>query len=284
MAFDPTNATAVTIAGIFPAWDEGTKEHYAVRGGATAVRTVVCEWSRRGAMIQQLIGVATGSGVNLTVNPGERYPDATWMAVGEADVEGVGIMNNDGMMIGYQYARITVTYKNIDFTLGPAGGGSFQLEIGQDAIVLSTGSDPVFKWEGVDEDLLPEITPPLLIGTALICVPQSSIPDFYTKTYGSVLNIVSKVNAAPLFGAPKGTIIYRGASALGRLTPNGIEVHDLGHRLEWREQEWNKFFDPKRSVWDYIQLKHTTQRYFVEADLSLFQPQSLQPGGGITGL
>lgn len=299
MTIDP--ATSITVNGI-RCYDEGFEEFYKVRGGAGATWKLVCAWNDRRSLIQSLIGTTAGGGVNLSVNPNARSPEDPILAVSEIKTEGIGLLDI-GLygMAKFELCRMYVIFSNLDFSFGGAGG-TIQLDIGEDLMLFpDDGSDTsIFKW-GSGADITPAVVPALPVGLVNFCVPQAGIPQLRNRVQVDILSYVDCVNSDTFLGAAAGTVMYKGATALGRFVSGNasasvVEAHDLGHRLQWRRIPWNYWMNPATQIFDKILFKTANPAlgkaagdpFFTEKAFSpVFDPaaiNNLQSGGAITGL
>lgn len=268
--FDPGGLTSIVVGGV-QCWDESAEEDFK-RSGSTATRQLLCRWTDRMTLVAALVGMGIGGGVLQVITPAMQYPDASWLIADGAQPKGVGVpyVNPVSGMIAYKYARVTVVYKTLDYTVGGFGGGAFQIDFG--SYVLSAPQDePSYRWaEGTDlnKDLPVNASPNVSVATATIVIPQRNEPNIVTKM-GSILDLVDHVNGDPFLGAAKGTMLYKGATSFGRKVGNGIDAYDFLHKVYWRKYPWNTYYNPRTGLWQKIKHKATGQPLFPDGNLDV---------------
>ncbi|MGD0462157.1 MAG: hypothetical protein ABSB74_06690 [Tepidisphaeraceae bacterium] len=123
MALDST--TAITFLGV-QVWDEGTEENFVRTGNSTAVRTMLCAWEDRVAIINQIRGGGVQLGAYYYYNLSQAYPDAPFLPFDSIHVEGLpgenGLTVGPNGLVGYKYARLRITYKSLDYIEGVTTG------------------------------------------------------------------------------------------------------------------------------------------------------------------
>lgn len=282
MALDTT--TAITVAGVFPVWDEGASERPS-RKGSTATRRLLTLWELRWQLASALIGQGAGSGLLVSITAAEQYPDAPWLFAHEVDMEGVGKQTEGANgQIAYEWARLTVEHRSLEASFSGGISGSLQIDFAADALSVPQ-DEATFKWESDDEDVPPEASPQLSIAVAQLTIPQRDLPEIRGRV-PNILALFDHVNEDTLFGAPAGHMLYKGCRSIGRVmdpggsvgtgsaTGGGIEVSDLLHSVLWRSVPWNKFLRPSTGTWENIVYKATGQPYFAEGNLSFLEAVS----------
>lgn len=267
MPLDAT--TAITISGI-QCWDEDAHEEFRKGGGSQAPRTLVCAWNNRIALAAALAGGTTAAGVVETNTPAASYPDATWLTVSSIRTEGLGVrkIGTNGM-VGYDFARLYVTYSETDRDLGQTQDlGALSLDV-QSEIISPPRDQTTFKWKSDNVDVTPEATPGLPISTATFERVRRNVAIINVPL---ILSLLDHVNSTTFEGAVKGKVVFKGARPFRRITNLGAQNWDLSLLFQYRSVEWNKFLRPSTGTFEEVVYKATGEPFFPEGNLgALYQ-------------
>jgi hypothetical protein len=213
-SLEASNTSAGTIGGK-TFWDEDVEEHFYTRGSESgATRTITCLWDDRLQIVSALAGGTTVNGVvQITAQP-MTYPDASWLYVKGIHPTGVGVRKTGvNGMVGYDFAKIRIDYGVLDKDLGQTVDmGALSLDISNE-IISPPKDEPTFKWKGDNVDVTVEATPALPISTATFERVRNNVGVLPVPL---IISLLDHVNDAPLDGAPKGKLIYKGDDHCGR--------------------------------------------------------------------
>jgi len=258
-------STAITLCGV-QVWDEGTKEQFVRSSPSSAIRTLVCTWTDRVALINALRGSVVQESPYLVeyVAP-SAYPDAPWLFVDTIEVEGIpgesGLSVGPNGLVGYKYARIRVIYKSLPYQEG-IETGVFSVDYGAEWFTLS-GSTASLKFsDGSGGDVATDQNPALRITTITFRQTRNNLPSI---PVGQIIAATNTVNSAPFQGAAAGTVKFDGAASQRRLFSNGTPGWDMTYAFTYRSVGWNVAYDPANG-WRPVAFKASNQPPFASYD------------------
>lgn len=247
----PSLASAITYFGVYPMWDEGTMENIKTYGRSTAVRTMLCKWTDRITLANNIFAL---SGVNLSQQPyyqeAAPYPDAPYLlffdtfnsegAFGSNAEVGVGVtqqlyIGSNGL-VSYPYCRVRLTYASRPWDLSTLQVTN--LDFGIEEVSLPSGS---FFWVS-DNTPVPQVAvPSLRVISCTISVTQYNQPSI---PFAILTSYVGKVNSTPIFGLPAGTVLLGSPKSSQRITVAGTVNVDVTYPFTWLSVGWQKKFRP----------------------------------------
>jgi len=235
MALDST--TAITFLGV-QVWDEGTEENFVRTGNSTAVRTMLCAWTDRIAIINQIRGGGVQIGSYYYYTTSQAYPDAPFLPFDSIHVEGLpgenGLTVGPNGLVGYKYARLRIKYKSLDYIEGVTTG-TMSLDYATHTMSLPQ-SAPTYQFPD-GTPLAPQDSPPLRVGIVTIVQTRKNLAALPTST---VQSLAGCVNSSAILGGAAGTVLFDGAHADRRLTTLGAENWDMTYKFLYLASGWNK--------------------------------------------
>jgi hypothetical protein len=239
MALD--SSTAITFLGV-QAWDEGTEEHFVRTGNSTAIRTMLCAWEDRIAIINQIRGGGTQVGSVYYYIPAQVYPDAPFLPFDSIHVEGLpgenGLNVGPNGLVGYKYARLRITYKSLDYFDGVTTG-TMSLDFATQVVGLPRSS-PTYQFPD-GTPLAPQDSPPIRVGIVTIVQTRKNLAELPTSL---VQGLAGSVNSSTFLGGSAGTVLFDGAHADRRLTTTGAENWDMTYKFLYLPTGWNNILQP----------------------------------------
>ena len=132
---------------------------------------------------------------------------------------------------------------------------------------------PAWKWEAGDDIALDDPVQLVQInGTAQWNLTRKFVPNI---PRAKILASLGKVNNAPYAGLATGTLLYMGCEANRTISTDGTRSWDLGHKFEYREEPWNKFFRASTGTWVNVVAKVGGAKIYKTFDLkALLQANS----------
>jgi hypothetical protein len=243
MSLDST--TSITFLGV-QVWDEGTEENFVRTGKSTAVRTLLCAWEDRIAIINQIRGGGEEIGSVYIYTPSQRYPDAPALPFDAIHVEGLpgenGLSVGPNGMVAYKYARLRITYKALDYFDGITTG-TMSLDFATHTISLPRSMATYQFPDGTP--LSPQDSPPLRVGIVTIVQTRKNLAILPT---GLVQSLAGCVNSVAFLGGTPGTVLFDGAHADRRLTTGGDENWDMTYKFLYLPTGWNKLLQASSKV------------------------------------
>jgi hypothetical protein len=234
MPLDST--TAITFLGV-QVWDEGTEESFVRTGNSTAVRTMLCAWEDRVAIINQIRGGGLEVGGYYFYTPSQVYPDAPFLPFDSIHVEGIagdtGLNVGPNGLVGYKYARLRITYKALDYFDGVTTG-TMSLDYATHTISLPQ-SAPTYQFPD-GTPLSPQDSPPIRVGIVTIVQTRKNLAILPAST---VQSLAGCVNSSSFLGGNTGTVLFDGAHAQRRLTTTGAENWDMTYKFLYLPVGWN---------------------------------------------
>jgi hypothetical protein len=243
MPLDST--TSITFLGV-QVWDEGTEENFVRTGKSTAVRTMLCAWGDRIAIINQIRGGGEEIGSLYLYTPSATYPDAPALPFDAIHVEGLpgenGLSVGPNGMVAYKYARLRITYKALDYFDGVTTG-TMSLDFATHTIALPR-SAPTYQFPD-GTPLSPQDSPPMRVGIVTIVQTRKNLAVLPTTM---VQSLAGCVNSATFLNGAPGTILFDGAHADRRLTTTGDENWDMTYKFLYLPTGWNKLLQASSKV------------------------------------
>jgi hypothetical protein len=243
MPLDST--TSINFLGV-QVWDEGTEENFVRTGHSTAVRTMLCAWTDRAAIIDQIRGGGTEIGSVYYYTPAVVYPDAPFLAFDSIHVEGLpgenGLTVGPNGMVGYKYARLRITYKSLDYFDGVTTGTT-SLDFATQVVGLPR-SVPTYQFPD-GTPLSPQDSPPLRVGIVTIVQTRKNLAVLPTAL---VQGLAGCVNSVAFLGGAPGTVLFDGGHAERRLTTTGAENWDMTYKFLYLPSGWNNVLQPNSKV------------------------------------
>jgi hypothetical protein len=230
------SSTAITFLGI-QVWDEGTEENFVRTGNSMAIRTMLCAWEDRVAIINQIRGGGEIIGSVYIYTPSQVYPDAISLPFDSIHVEGIageeGLSVGPNGMVAYKYARLRITYKSLDYFDGVTTG-TMSLDFATQIVGLPKSS-PTFQFPD-GTPLSPQDSPPLRVGIVTIVQTRKNLANLPTA---QVQGLAGCVNSAAFLDGNPGTVLFDGAHADRRLTTTGAENWDMTYKFLYLPTGWN---------------------------------------------
>jgi len=243
MALDST--TAITFLGV-QVWDEGTEENFVRTGNSSAVRTMLCAWTDRISIINQIRGGGVEVGTYYVYTPSVVYPDAPFLPFDSIHVEGLpgenGLTVGPNGLVGYKYARLRITYKSLDYFDGVTNG-TMSLDFATQVVGLPR-SAPTYQFPD-GTPLAPQDSPPLRVGIVTIVQTRKNLAVIPTAL---VQGLAGCVNSSPFLGGDTATVLFDGCHADRRLTTTGAENWDMTYKFLYLPAGWNNILQPSSKV------------------------------------
>ena len=244
-------------------WDEATVENWRSYGTSTATRTVVCYWTERLTLVNDLMASTGLNAANQYVyNPQSPYPAAT-NTLFLADINCVGIpvggLNNDaGNLVGYKYARVQLIYKSLPYNYGNLNIQSMDYSVEEMVVPNNTGSPTFFFTTSgntpdfVNGPVLNEQIPSVRVSTMTLVIQQFYCPIL---PISQVTNVIGKVNGSQMTlssgsqlsvsgfanaSFAKETLLFEGAKSNRRiaLANDGQSLSDMSFTFRYNPQGW----------------------------------------------
>lgn len=305
----PYNYT--TDGGIAYEEIEGSPTFRADRDGFSATQIYHMAWIDIDAFLDESFPLPVRGGFAYQYVRERTFPGTDWLFTKSVSIEA---LNPEKPTAGPQInvyddgAKVTIDYATRTIELDTEGGrgGSptgadtgtlqtHQMSIGGEAMILPIGA---FGWEFDNPPLLPfkpaqtedvrvsKIIPMIEHSLSFEYVPH---PPFTT-----IAAMIGTVNSATLlFNAQPETLLFLGADATRRVTPQGTEAWKLEYRFSQKIVKgrvagdiyegyeavaigWNHFFHPGYMRWDKLQTTDGDNVYKTANFAPLFQAE----GGG----
>jgi hypothetical protein len=272
MPLDST--TAITFLGV-QVWDEGTEEHFVRIGNSTAIRTMLCAWEDRVAIIDQIRGGGAETGAFYFYTPSQVYPDAPWLPFDSIHVE--GLPGEDGLVVGpnglagYKYARLRIVYKSLDYFEGVTTG-TMSLDFATQVVGLPA-STPTYQFPD-GTPLSPQDTPPIRVGIVTIVQTRKNLALLPTSL---VQSLAGCVNSVTFLGGSPGTVLFDGAHADRRLTTIGAENWDMTYKFLYLPAGWNNVLQPSSKVSGSVAIGTFQQVARIGTGATLYPTADLTP-------
>jgi hypothetical protein len=226
-------------------------------------------WATRFNFVKALLGYTSGSPGNLQRIPPDRHPLCNWLWAREVQIQGIGQPGQDitvGLdgtktVINWTQARITATYRALDWTPDPSIRWNYLTETFDITGELISPSNGVFIWATTPKDQVPE--PPGIIFPGIDYtmvhhqVPDASFnPNLPFTLVGSVNDkaiTVGKLNALPI-----GCMLFLGAESHREYAPDGSSCWQVTYKFHLRNIDHNRALRPGNPPsWQFIVQKGT---------------------------
>lgn len=290
----------LTIGGIPYEEMEGSPVYRASRDGFSATQVYRMAWASIDAFLAESFPAPTLGGFNYNYVNERTFPDVAWLFTNSVVIEPFDPQNpTDGALFNVydSGARVTIEYstrprENQNNTLQ-----THRLSIGGEMLVIPTRA---FGWfQEQNGDFVPIQSEDVRVGKVLPTIEHSLsfeyVPDPPFETMASMIGTVN--STADLFSAQGGTLLFLGADANRRVTPQGADAWKLEYRFSQRyikgrtpnEEQvtgfdssvitWNEFYNPARGWWDVIQTEDTDKVYAYSDFANLFRAEGAEEAG-----
>jgi hypothetical protein len=198
MPLDST--TSIPFLGV-QVWDEATEENFVRTGNSSAVRTILCNWTDRIAIINQIRGGGTEIGSVYYYTPSQVYPDAPFLPFDSIRVEGIpgdtGLSVGPNGLVAYKYARLHITYKALDYFDGVTTG-TLSLDFATQSVSLPQTA-PTYQFPD-GTPLTPQDSPPIRLGVVTFVQTRknlATLPSQLVQSLAGCVNSASFLNGPP---------------------------------------------------------------------------------------
>jgi hypothetical protein len=273
-ALNPATQVTMVINGVTCAfWDEGRSEVFAYAGSSTqkAEWRIRCFWSDRLNIARALMGGSTPVGGTTIFVSGWQYPDNPVWYVQNVQTTGDGLLGLDPTtgMVTYERAALVITFGIPDFNFGSSS------QIGEDEVDFACETVPIL---GSTASL--KYNDGTKVPSQQMPVVEIGVVTFVRSRYNLavlpeavILNAIDYVNSTPIFGAPAGTVLFKGARSRRKITASGALNWDVTYTFVIRRVPWNQIYRPGVGFQNvqYIGTgpDQTTSAYIPSYDLNL---------------
>lgn len=202
-------------------------------------------------------GVSVSGGIGGAITYARRHAcpenprlvalEASYEGAGEADYTGGGKPQFERAIATVTYGRLPYDQEGTDdaknsFPNSKTPGQPYvyaQCEIdfaGEFVTLPGTG----FKFSS-DGKAIEESKHGKHVGTATLRFVRKKVPYLPTEL---ILAKMNKVNDTPIFGAPRGQVLFQGGKTRREASSDGTAVQELELVFQWRETNWNNFIRP----------------------------------------
>ena len=284
MAGGLDSTTQISLAGV-QVWDEDTKESYRHFSKSSAIRTVLCNWSDRGSLVNNLGGFAGYNAQHIyQYFLPSTYPQApTLLFYNGVDIEGVGVRTTDTFgMVGYKYARAKIHYESLPFNPANNNGAQLQVDYSVEDIILpqpaaaTLGDDGSIQVNGSSlwkfKTTGNSVNAAQIPTKKLITVTLNSLTfNLLSIPLSNLMQYAGAVNSAPFLGAAEGQVRFLGAKSSRRPNYANIESWDLTKPFVYNSIGWQNVYNPQTGLFETI-VDQNGNPPFDEMDLNLIYP------------
>ena len=238
-----------TLNGITYSELDGSNALQFSRDGITGRRLFLVDWGDRIAFCEALLGYTNAIGhVPIRVDA-QIFPDYDYLLCQDAQVEGIGQLDEVMGATTYNLAKVTAEYR--PWQLGSSNlEGDDELDEDLEAVLaryeqsVEWGCEVInmagtsLYWSAGHPRFGEAIDVPMCryVPTANIVLTSDSEPEV---RWAAIRACMGKISSGIWFGFATGAVRFDGASARRVMTSQGVGAWEVTYRFACRERSWN---------------------------------------------